>query len=233
MRRLPLVARAFAGARAACPHRAWRSASVTGGSLACVPNGPRTAIGVDRRRTVDLKARFPCRDASVPRKPAICVLRPGRTGSLARRGSGRCRLHRRASCLRAGAEGLRQYRTLLRPDSIILIHDTLPLDEVTQRPEREKGFYTGDVWKIVPCLRALRPDLEVFTIATPSSGLTVVAGLDRELARPFRPVRGCGGPVRRDALCIPCARHGIDAGDCPERLGAGVGPTPGPRHPGL
>jgi hypothetical protein len=42
------------------------------------------------------------------------------------------------------------------------------------------AFYTGDVWKIVLCLKYYRPDLDIFTIATPWTGLTVVTGLDAE-----------------------------------------------------
>jgi glycosyltransferase involved in cell wall biosynthesis len=64
------------------------------------------------------------------------------------------------------------------PRSVVLIHDTVPLDEVTQRPDRQKQFYTGDVWKTVLCLKHYRPDLDIFTIATPPSGLTLVTGLD-------------------------------------------------------
>jgi hypothetical protein len=67
---------------------------------------------------------------------------------------------------------------LSAPDSTILIHDTVPLDEPTQRRERETQFHTGDVWRAVLCLMKHRPDLEVFTIATPPTGLTVVTGLD-------------------------------------------------------
>ena len=64
------------------------------------------------------------------------------------------------------------------PQSVILMHDTVPLDEPTQRPQRERQFYTGDVWKTVMCLKHYRPDLDIFTIAAPPSGLTVVTGLD-------------------------------------------------------
>jgi Glycosyl transferase family 2/Methyltransferase domain len=67
---------------------------------------------------------------------------------------------------------------LCGPRSVVLIHDTVPLDEVTQRPERQRKFYTGDVWKTVLCLKHFRPDLDIFTIATPPTGLTVVTGLD-------------------------------------------------------
>jgi hypothetical protein len=62
--------------------------------------------------------------------------------------------------------------------SLILLHDTIPLDEITQRPERQRTFYTGDVWKTVLCLKHYRPDLDILTIATPWSGLTAVMGLD-------------------------------------------------------
>lgn len=85
-------------------------------------------------------------------------------------------------------DGLHEFTQVLRDfinveavcarDSLILMHDTVPADEVTQRPERERGFYTGDVWKIVPCLKHFRPDLTIWTVATPWSGLTVIAGLD-------------------------------------------------------
>ena len=60
-----------------------------------------------------------------------------------------------------------------------MLHDTWPLDEPTQSRDRDTQFHTGDVWKTVLCLKRYRPDLDVFTIATPWTGLTVVTGLDR------------------------------------------------------
>jgi len=85
-------------------------------------------------------------------------------------------------------DGLHLYEQVLRdfigleaccgPRSVVLIHDTVPLDELTQNRTRETTFYTGDVWKLVLCLKRYRPDLDIFTIATPPSGLTVVTGLD-------------------------------------------------------
>lgn len=62
--------------------------------------------------------------------------------------------------------------------SMILVRGTIPLDEITQRRERTTTFHTGDTWKTVLCLKHYRPDLDIFTIATPPAGLTVVTKLD-------------------------------------------------------
>jgi len=69
---------------------------------------------------------------------------------------------------------------LCGPGSVIFMHDTVPLDETTQTRAQGTGFYTGDVWKAVICLKQYRPDLDIFTIATAPTGLTVVTGLDPE-----------------------------------------------------
>lgn len=64
------------------------------------------------------------------------------------------------------------------PGAVLALHDTLPLDDATAAPARRTAFYTGDGWKLVPCLRALRPDLRVVTLPVAPTGLTLVAGLD-------------------------------------------------------
>jgi len=64
------------------------------------------------------------------------------------------------------------------PNAVIAIHDTIPFDELTQRPDRQRSFYTGDVWKLVVCLRHYRPDLKIVTIPTAPSGLTLIGNLD-------------------------------------------------------
>ncbi|MEP7158134.1 MAG: class I SAM-dependent methyltransferase [Chloroflexota bacterium] len=63
-------------------------------------------------------------------------------------------------------------------ETVVVFHDTVPLDARTQERERSTTFWTGDVWKVVACLREARPDLDIFTIATPPSGLAVVTALD-------------------------------------------------------
>jgi glycosyl transferase family 2 len=67
---------------------------------------------------------------------------------------------------------------LCGPGSILFIHDTVPLDEPTQSRTQDTVFYTGDVWKVVLCLKHYRPDLDIFTIAAPPTGLTVVTCVD-------------------------------------------------------
>lgn len=78
-------------------------------------------------------------------------------------------------------QALRDFMNLEKycgPNSLIMFHDTVPLDELTQRREPETHFSTGDVWKTILCLKQYRSDLEIFTIATPPTGLTLVLGLD-------------------------------------------------------
>jgi hypothetical protein len=64
--------------------------------------------------------------------------------------------------------------------SVILIHDTLPLDYITSRREQATQFWSGDVWKIVPCLKTYRKDLTVINIATSPTGLLAVTNLNPE-----------------------------------------------------
>jgi hypothetical protein len=54
----------------------------------------------------------------------------------------------------------------------------LPLTPAAAAPQQKTAFYTGDGWKIILCLRVLRPDLRVYTIPTAPTGLTLVTGLN-------------------------------------------------------
>lgn len=62
--------------------------------------------------------------------------------------------------------------------SVVMFHDCYPLDEITSLRERMTLFWTGDVWKIIVCLKKYRPDLRVNVIKTSPSGLAFVTGLD-------------------------------------------------------
>jgi len=63
--------------------------------------------------------------------------------------------------------------------TVILIHDCLPLDERTSSRQRQTQFWSGDVWKIVPCLKRERPELKICTVPAYPTGLCMVTGLQR------------------------------------------------------
>jgi hypothetical protein len=84
-------------------------------------------------------------------------------------------------------DGLHQFEQALRDftniekwsrrETVVAVHDTLPLNELTQRREQESGFWTGDVWKLVIALKDRRPDLDICTVPVFPAGLTLITGL--------------------------------------------------------
>ncbi len=79
-------------------------------------------------------------------------------------------------------------------DSVILIHDCLPVNSQVAKRNRTTAFWTGDVWKIIPCLRTVRPDLEITTVPVSPSGLAIIRRLDPTstvLIRHQRDIVGC------------------------------------------
>lgn len=76
---------------------------------------------------------------------------------------------------------LRDFMNLERwctKDSVIVVHDCYPISEVAAARQRTTGAWTGDVWKLVPCLKEFRPDLNISTVKAPPSGLCMITGLD-------------------------------------------------------
>jgi tetratricopeptide (TPR) repeat protein len=69
---------------------------------------------------------------------------------------------------------------LAAPDSVVAVHDCIPLDERTSARERTTNFWSGDVWKLVPCLKKYRPDLSLVSVAAKPTGLGLITGLDPE-----------------------------------------------------
>lgn len=63
-------------------------------------------------------------------------------------------------------------------ESMIVLHDCLPLDRATSDRTRTTDFYSGDVWKLTLCLREFRPDLRMVIVPTNPTGLCLVSGLD-------------------------------------------------------
>lgn len=62
-------------------------------------------------------------------------------------------------------------------DSVLVMHDALPIAPEYATVERQTRFWAGDVWKAVPLLMRARPELRIRIIATPPSGLVVVTRL--------------------------------------------------------
>jgi len=62
--------------------------------------------------------------------------------------------------------------------SVVLVHDSMPLDAETSSRKQKTMFYTGDVWKLFVCLRHYRTDLRINTIRTGPSGLSIIGNLD-------------------------------------------------------
>jgi hypothetical protein len=62
--------------------------------------------------------------------------------------------------------------------STILVHDCYPKSRETAQRERATAFWSGDVWKLVVCLKKYRPDLALWTIDVPPTGLAIVRRLD-------------------------------------------------------
>jgi glycosyltransferase involved in cell wall biosynthesis len=150
-------------------------------------------IGVARGASIAL-ARPPTRAIGVDPQPAINVPFKTETHIFCETSDVFFQKQRLTSLLEgrplamAFIDGLHHFQQALKdflnveafcgPRSVVLFHDTIPFDERTQRPDRELEFYTGDVWKTVLCLRHFRPDLDIFTVAAPWSGLTIVTGFD-------------------------------------------------------
>jgi hypothetical protein len=63
-------------------------------------------------------------------------------------------------------------------ETIVLIHDCLPITRLIASRTRSTRFWCGDVWKVAITLLEHRPDLRTFVIPAPPSGLGVITGLD-------------------------------------------------------
>ena len=62
--------------------------------------------------------------------------------------------------------------------SVIVLHDTMPKDEITARRDRCTDFWTGDVYKMILILKKYRPDLEIHNLNSSPSGLAIIKNVD-------------------------------------------------------
>lgn len=63
-------------------------------------------------------------------------------------------------------------------NTVVLIHDCLPVTRRVATRARTTDFWCGDVWKVVFCLAQHRPDLKLSLLPTYPSGLLLVTGLN-------------------------------------------------------
>jgi len=64
------------------------------------------------------------------------------------------------------------------PNGTVVLHDCVPILPRAAARERSTKFWVGDTWKLVPALRAYRPELKLTTVLAPPSGLVVVRRLN-------------------------------------------------------
>lgn len=64
------------------------------------------------------------------------------------------------------------------PRTLVAIDDVLPNRPRQADRDRSTRVWTGDVWKLIPTLRDLRPDLTLTLLDTSPTGLLLVTGLD-------------------------------------------------------
>jgi hypothetical protein len=67
---------------------------------------------------------------------------------------------------------------LSTPGAVILVHDCYPIDIATATRERHTAMWSGDVWKLIVCLKEYRPDLRIAVADIEPAGLGVISNLD-------------------------------------------------------
>jgi Methyltransferase domain len=157
---------------------------------------PRNYVEVGIREGASLRAALPetlC--IGIDPQPALQGTLPSRTRIFAETSNAFFAEHDLAVVLGAPSfdlafiDGLHLWEQALRdfihlerfagPKSVVMLHDCLPLDEVSSERVRTTHFYSGDVWKLAACLRRHRPELAMATVRAGPTGLTLVTGLDR------------------------------------------------------
>jgi hypothetical protein len=63
-------------------------------------------------------------------------------------------------------------------ESVILVHDCYPLSRETAARNRTTECWSGDIWKLILCLKRYRPELEISVVDVRPTGLGIVMCLD-------------------------------------------------------
>ncbi|WP_348757143.1 class I SAM-dependent methyltransferase [Candidatus Methylocalor cossyra] len=64
--------------------------------------------------------------------------------------------------------------------SVVIVDDVYPRNDAEASRSVNPISWTGDVWKIIPCLKEYRPDLTLLNVDIEPTGLLVVLGLDAD-----------------------------------------------------
>ena len=99
---------------------------------------------------------------------------------------------------------------LSSPSTVVALHDVYPIHSEVATRERQRIFWTGDVWKAAAILSRERPDLSLTFVPAPPSGLLLVTGLNP-----------AGGPLRGNLDAIIGAWMGRRLPVDPDSLVAG------------
>ncbi len=63
-------------------------------------------------------------------------------------------------------------------NGVVVFDDIFPNHPLQAERKRQSGVWTGDVWKIIPCLRKYRPDLLLLPVDAHPAGLLFVTNLN-------------------------------------------------------
>lgn len=101
----------------------------------------------------------------------------------------------------------------MAPWGLVVIDDIYPCHPAQACRRRRTGSWTGDVWKLLPLLRAHRPDLTLVCLNAHTTGLLLIAGLDAsttrlssvypEMVRHYRPIAEPPAQVLERSGAIP------------------------------
>jgi len=64
--------------------------------------------------------------------------------------------------------------------TVVVIDDIFPNHVLQASRKRISKVWTGDVWKIIPCLKKFRPDLNIVMLDCIPTGLLVITGLNKQ-----------------------------------------------------
>jgi hypothetical protein len=62
--------------------------------------------------------------------------------------------------------------------TVVLVHDCYPVNEQTATRQPTTALWSGDVWKLIVCLKDTRPMLRISVVDVLPTGLAIITGLD-------------------------------------------------------